>query len=136
MNLRDLGVNEADDEPTSTSCSTNENHIINEPEFVEKEKATIEVVGMELSARCENGQLWKKQSPVTKSSTNDSIPPPETTPQEIILPTNVPINARILVTDAHTENVADEPSVILESKVTLNVIAPERVSNQGTGIKL
>lgn len=96
---------------------------------VEKDTAVIEVVGMELNERCENGQPWTKQITAPKLSSNHSIPPHEAIPQEIILETNVPANSHILITDAHTENVAEEPSVILESKVTLNVIAPERVSS-------
>ena len=124
----EIEINGVDHEETEDEPTTNENHV-NEPKLIEKEKAIIKVVGMELSERCENGRPWTKPLPVSNSISKDTGPLTEKTPQEIILQTNVPINSRILITDAHTENVADEPSVILESKVTLNVIAPETVSS-------
>lgn len=119
---------ETENKQSDELCSKRENHI-DEVKTIEKDKTVIEVVGMELNERCENGEPWTKHMPVSKASTNHSVPSMESTPQEIILQTNVPANSRILITDAHTESVANEPSVILESKVTLNVIAPDRVSN-------
>lgn len=99
-------------------------NINNSSEIVEQVSGVIEVIGMELNESCENGRPWKCSTQLEDGIT----PPPEITPQEIILPTNVPPNSQIFVSDAHTENVATQSSVILESKVTLNVISPELVN--------
>lgn len=89
----------------------------------------IQVVGMEMNESCANGQPLKHSSmeSTNKSSTPNNIHK-EIITDEIILPANVPVNSKILITDASTRNVAEEPSVILESKVTLNVIMDDSVS--------
>lgn len=93
----------------------------------EKLNGVIKVVGMELNESCENGKPWTR-SP-SPPAVKTALAPP--VPQEIMLPGNVPVNSQILVSDAHTENVSTESSVILESKVTLNVISPDLVSMKG-----
>lgn len=89
----------------------------------------IQVVGMEMNESCANGQPWK-HSPVesTNKSSTFNKNHQEIIADEIILPANVPVNSKIFITDASTRNVAEDPSVILESKVTLNVIANDSVS--------
>lgn len=89
----------------------------------------IQVVGMEMSECCANGQPLKHSSveSTNKNSTPNHIRK-EIIAEEILLPANVPVNSKILITDASTRNVAEEPSVILESKVTLNVIVNDSVS--------
>lgn len=114
-------IKQTKDEPVTKKVVQEE-----QSEKSEKLNGVIKVVGMELNESCENGQPWTRSpSPPTPKP----APVPET-PQEILLTGNVPENSEILVSDAHTENVATESSVILESKVTLNVISPDIVSMQ------
>ncbi|XP_065218026.1 uncharacterized protein LOC135843653 isoform X4 [Planococcus citri] len=109
-------IKEKQDEPVTKKIVQEE-----QSEKPEKLNGVIKVVGMELNESCENGQPWKRSTtpPHVKPA-----PVPEI-PQEILLPGNVPVNSEILISDARTENVATESSVILESKVTLNVISPD-----------
>ncbi|XP_065215015.1 uncharacterized protein LOC135841772 isoform X3 [Planococcus citri] len=109
-------IKEKQDEPVTKKIVQEE-----QSEKPEKLNGVIKVVGMELNESCENGQPWKRSTtpPHVKPA-----PVPEI-PQEILLSGNVPVNSEILISDARTENVATESSVILESKVTLNVISPD-----------
>lgn len=114
-NAQDV-TEQSKDEPVTKKIVQEE-----QSEKPEKLNGVIKVVGMELNESCENGQPWKQSQPPPVSK---PAAVPET-PQEILLTGNVPVNSEILVSDAHTENVVTDSSVILESKVTLNVISPD-----------
>lgn len=89
----------------------------------------IQVVGMETTESCANGQPWKHSlTELTSKSSKTNGCPKDISVEEIILPAKVPINSQIFISDTSTRSVAEEPSVILESKVTLNVIPNDSVS--------
>lgn len=76
-----------------------------------------------MNESCTEGQSQKHSS---VESTNKSSTPKnnlkEIIPDEIIQEANVPVNSKILITDANTRNLFEETSVILESEVSLDVI--------------
>ncbi len=86
-----------------------------------KINGSVHVVGIELNESCHgNGRL----SPVCSKSSSRRDKTDEVSHRELLLKGSVPANSQILVSDAHTENVAAESSsmVFVESKMTLNVI--------------
>lgn len=84
----------------------------------------VRVIGTEINECYEDGQRWRCSTP-TRSTCNRSPSPMEVTPtHDILLSATVPSNSQILISDARTEKVdGEEPCIVLESKVTLNVVS-------------
>ncbi|XP_059614901.1 uncharacterized protein LOC132260650 isoform X2 [Phlebotomus argentipes] len=99
------------------------------------ERATVKVLGMEMTASCEGGHKWSGRPPTPNftaqirphSPAEDAEDKPE--PQSIFLEGALPHESQILVADAAVteENVEtedeDEGAIVLSSKMTLSLIS-------------
>uniref|UniRef100_A0A1A9X4U4 Resistance to inhibitors of cholinesterase protein 3 N-terminal domain-containing protein n=1 Tax=Glossina brevipalpis TaxID=37001 RepID=A0A1A9X4U4_9MUSC len=105
---------------------------------------TIAVLGMEITASCEGGQKWSGRPPTPvllihhehSKPIDDDIPEP----QSIYLEGTLAHESQILVTDseikqekvydAELNGSADEPAVVLSSKMTLSLINLDNISDK------
>ncbi|KAJ8925943.1 hypothetical protein NQ315_009795 [Exocentrus adspersus] len=112
---------------------TREGNVVANGNLLQEEQASVQVLGMEMTASCEGGQKWSR--PGTPVCPSPSPPPPEPVepPQEIFLEGALPAQSHLLVADSATEaekiSSEEDPAVVLAGKMTLSVISLDSSDN-------
>uniref|UniRef100_U5EU34 Putative receptor associated protein ric-3 n=1 Tax=Corethrella appendiculata TaxID=1370023 RepID=U5EU34_9DIPT len=121
-------------------------------ESSDKEKGTVKVLGMEMTATCEGGKKWSRpntptvlQSPLSSSNLDD-VEKPE--PQSIYLEGALPHESQILVSDSETTTECfvdddddwlgseNDPAVILSGKMTLSLINLDHIEKDAIAMSV